>query len=113
MPDDVKRTPEELLERLRVDLEWAQGNEWEAPICLSDDLEEAIRTIEQSQAQITAAMADMRYIINVCTALGYSPCGICAHINECGKSHTDKCPDDNYSDFEWRDAKETLQCQPC
>lgn len=36
-----------LLENLKLDLEWAEANEWEAPICLADDLREAIEIIEK------------------------------------------------------------------
>lgn len=37
----------ELIERLRIDAEWAEGQEWETPICLQDDLREAIAVIEK------------------------------------------------------------------
>lgn len=39
-------TIKELLENLRLDLEWAKANEYESPICLADDLREAIDYIE-------------------------------------------------------------------
>lgn len=39
-------TIKELLENLRLDLEWAEANEYESPICLADDLREAIDYIE-------------------------------------------------------------------
>lgn len=37
----------ELIERLHIDAEWAEGQEWETPICLQDDLREAIAVIEK------------------------------------------------------------------
>lgn len=39
-------TSDDLIARLKLDLEWAEANEWEAPICLSDDLFEAIEYIK-------------------------------------------------------------------
>lgn len=39
---------EELLDNLRIDLEWAEANEWESPIMLSDDLRECILLIEEN-----------------------------------------------------------------
>lgn len=38
---------EDLIERLKLDLEWAEANEWESPICLADDLKAAIAEIEE------------------------------------------------------------------
>lgn len=38
-----------LIENLKLDLEWAQSNEWESPICLSDDIKEALNIIENLQ----------------------------------------------------------------
>ena len=35
----------ELIERLRADAEWAEGQEWEAPICLQDDILGAISVL--------------------------------------------------------------------
>lgn len=40
-----------LLENLKLDLEWAETNEWEAPICLADDLREAIEIIEKEMEE--------------------------------------------------------------
>lgn len=40
-------TDKELVERLRENAEWAQGNEWETPLCLADDLKAAADRIEQ------------------------------------------------------------------
>lgn len=31
-----------LIKNLELDAEWAAANEWESPICLSDDLNEAL-----------------------------------------------------------------------
>ena len=33
---------DELMEHLSLDAEWASANEWESPICLSDDLNDAL-----------------------------------------------------------------------
>jgi hypothetical protein len=40
-----------LLENLKLDLEWAEANEWEAPIGLADDLREAIEIIEKEMEE--------------------------------------------------------------
>lgn len=37
---------EGLIDSLRTHVEWARANEWESPITLGDDLEEAINAIE-------------------------------------------------------------------
>lgn len=37
----------ELLENLKLDKEWALANEWEAPICLTDDLIAVIEIIKE------------------------------------------------------------------
>ena len=37
---------DELIPNLKLDKEWAEGNEWEAPICLNNDLEAAINILE-------------------------------------------------------------------
>ena len=33
---------DELIEHLETDAEWAFANEWESPICLSDDINDAL-----------------------------------------------------------------------
>lgn len=40
-----------LLENLKLDLEWAEANEWAVPICLADDLREAIEIIEKEMEE--------------------------------------------------------------
>lgn len=40
-----------LLENLKLDLEWAESNEWVAPICLANDLQEAIEIIEKEMEE--------------------------------------------------------------
>ena len=34
-----------LIRNLELDAEWASANEWESPICLSDDLNDALTTL--------------------------------------------------------------------
>ena len=34
-----------LLANLSMDLDWAEANEWEAPICLTDDLRKALELV--------------------------------------------------------------------
>lgn len=36
-----------LIENLKLDLEWAEANEWESPICLADDLRKCLSIIEK------------------------------------------------------------------
>lgn len=33
---------DELIEHLETDAEWTSANEWESPICLSDDINDAL-----------------------------------------------------------------------
>lgn len=33
---------DELIKNLEADAEWAFANEWESPICLSDDIDDAL-----------------------------------------------------------------------
>lgn len=40
-----------LLENLKLDLEWAEANEWVAQICLADDLQETIKIIEREMEE--------------------------------------------------------------
>lgn len=35
----------DLIENLKIDAEWAEGHEWDAPICLRDDLSAAITAL--------------------------------------------------------------------
>ena len=49
----------ELIERLKIDAEWAEGQEWETPLCLWDDLMDAvsaIATITEENAQLRAEL---------------------------------------------------------
>ena len=46
-------TIKELLENLRLDLEWAKANEYESPICLVDDLREVIDYIELTDSVLS------------------------------------------------------------
>ena len=53
----------ELIERLRIDAEWAEGQEWETPICLWDDLREAIsalRAQQESEKNDPLTLAELR-----------------------------------------------------
>lgn len=47
-------TRDEIVTALREHAEWAAGNEWEAPITLSDDLCAAADLIENQQREIEA-----------------------------------------------------------
>jgi len=58
---DLSKT-EALIERLRLDAEWADGQEWEAPICLADDLREAVEAIQALEAKVRA-MAKLPTVI--------------------------------------------------
>lgn len=44
-----------LIANLREHAQWAEANEWETPIMLSDDLKEAADLIERQAAEIDAA----------------------------------------------------------
>lgn len=54
--------PQELIDRLTTDREWAQANEWESQICLQDDLSaaiSAITTLTEENAQLRAEILDL------------------------------------------------------
>ena len=40
---------EKLIDNLSLDYEWAEANEWESPIQLTDDLAEAMRILKMLQ----------------------------------------------------------------
>lgn len=49
----------ELIERLKIDAEWAEGQEWETPLCLWDDLMDAvyaIATLTEENARLRAKL---------------------------------------------------------
>lgn len=89
MTDEAKR----LVAALREDAEWAQANEWETPITLSDDLALAADLIEKLaldrnkwKNQAKAAEYDMHRAImdtvSACDICKYSgqeetPCSVC------------------------------------
>lgn len=50
--DPAKMTNKELANALREDAEWAHANEWETPITLADDLEEAAERLENLTTDI-------------------------------------------------------------
>ena len=45
----------ELIQALREEAEWAEGNEWETPIMLSDHLKQAADAIEELQKRLIIA----------------------------------------------------------
>lgn len=49
---------DELVKRLREDAEWAEANEWETPITLSDNLYQAADAIEKLQKLLDGVSAD-------------------------------------------------------
>jgi hypothetical protein len=73
----------ELLERLGMDIEWAQANEWEAPICLQDDLQAAAVAIGALVAELEQARTDR----DAARELVRGDCRYCKH-------HTGCCLDD-------------------
>lgn len=91
MTDDIKR----LVEQLREHAEWAHANEWETPITLGDDIEEAAKMIEKLTRERDAAIQDMKTLADVMDADDERlPCIMCAKNNErCDVSDT--C-------FQWR-----------
>lgn len=44
----------DLIDRLRDEAEWAEGNEWETPIMLHDDLTAAADAIEKLSAELSS-----------------------------------------------------------
>ncbi len=55
---------QDLVNALREHAEWAEGNQWETPITLCDDLVEAADRIE-AQAQITMVFEEMAELQDV------------------------------------------------
>lgn len=41
-----------LLANLSMDLEWAEANEWETPICLAGDLQRAIELVKKELKEV-------------------------------------------------------------
>ena len=41
-----------LLANLSMDLDWAEANEWEIPICLTDDLRQAIEFVKKELREV-------------------------------------------------------------
>ena len=82
----------ELIERLRVNAEWAEGNEWEIPLMMHDDLLSAADAIEKLTAERDAAVADL-------TAAGL--CDPCGHWNG------SKCVKRGKCEFLWRGSEAT------
>lgn len=57
--------PKELIDRLRTDAEWAEGQEWETPICLQDDLRNAaaaLTTLTEENAQLQGDLANYKQV---------------------------------------------------
>ena len=50
---------QELVNALREHAEWAEGNQWETPITLCDDLAEAADRLENQNAHIAALQQEM------------------------------------------------------
>lgn len=44
---EILMTDKKLIEELRENAEWAESNEWEAPLCLADELRMAANRIEK------------------------------------------------------------------
>lgn len=53
---------QDLVNALREHAEWAQANEWETPITLSDDLAEAADRIEAQAKEIENLRAQLRHL---------------------------------------------------
>lgn len=49
----------ELIQALREEAEWAEGNEWETPIMLSDHLKQAADAIEKLQRELLTLKMQM------------------------------------------------------
>ena len=56
---------QELVNALREHAEWAQGNEWETPITLGDDLAEAADRIEAQTKEVEKLRAQLPRLIPV------------------------------------------------
>ena len=50
---------QELVNALREHAEWAEGNQWETPITLCDDLAEAADRLENQNAHIAALQQEI------------------------------------------------------
>lgn len=51
---------DELVNRLREYAEWAQANEWEVPLCMAEDLDEAAKRIEEAEHENVDAVPIVR-----------------------------------------------------
>ncbi len=72
----------EIISKLREHAEWARANEWETPITLSDDLEEAAKALDEKMGRCEAAEQDIKRMLEVgnwatcyfCEAMGTKYC---------------------------------------
>ena len=64
---------EQLVKDLREDAEWAEANQWETPICLSDHLKQAADAIEDLLDTVEAQKAE----IITLTGQQDEPCEAC------------------------------------
>lgn len=66
----------EIISKLREHAEWARANEWETPITLSDDLEEAAKALMEA---IDKCEVLEKYIE---IAVIESPCKVCENYDD-------------------------------
>ena len=74
---------DKLIADLKEDAEWAEANEWETPICLSDHIKQAIETIEQFQNNVEEKCKEWLKVKGKCPT--------CARCSD-NREHTTTCP---------------------
>lgn len=79
MNDDIKR----LVEQLREHAEWAHANEWETPITLGDDIDEAAGMIEKLARERDAALKDLWGSCSACIHYYKKKITYCRKFEEC------------------------------
>ena len=74
---------DKLIADLKEDAEWAEANEWETPIMLSDHLEQAIEAIEKFQNNVEEKCKEWLKVKGKCPT--------CARCSD-NREHTTTCP---------------------
>ena len=88
----------ELIEALKLDAEWAEGHEYDAPICLSEHLLEAVRILDGVVNSLLGSCGFCKYCGIDITE---NPCYDCIHGVEYEVDKTD-----NWVPF-WEEDEET------
>ena len=94
-----------LVAALREDAEWAHENEWETPITLGDNLEDAADLIESLSTQLEQVTRERDAAVQDINML--CQCDVCTRLCKYDKPN----PYCECADFEWRGVEVTDDAQ--